>query len=64
MDTHTYLNTDQLAELTGVAASTWRKRRVTGDTPKFLKIGARCVYRLSDVEAWLAERERVATCQA
>ncbi|WP_417495619.1 helix-turn-helix transcriptional regulator [Maricaulis sp.] len=59
-----YLNTKALAELTGVAASTWSKRRLTGDTPPYRKVGRRVLYLRSDVEAWLDGCARQSTSDA
>lgn len=57
------INTPELERRTGVDASTWAKRRLSGDSPPFLKIG-RCVrYRWSDVEAWLAAQTRTSTSE-
>jgi predicted DNA-binding transcriptional regulator AlpA len=56
-----YVDTTTLASRTGIAASTWCKRRVTGDTPKFLKIGTRVLYRLADVEKWMEAHARDST---
>ena len=56
-----YLNTRQLAEHTGIAASTWNKRRLTGDGPSYIKAGRRVLYRWSDVAAWLAGHARNST---
>ncbi len=59
-----FLSTQQLAAKTGIAAGTWHKRRMTGDTPAYIKVGARCIYRWSDVAAWLVAHERRATSDA
>ena len=59
-----YLNTTQLAEHTGIAASTWNKRRLTGDGPVFCRVGRRVLYRWSDVEAWFSEHTRKSTSDA
>lgn len=53
----------ELARITGTSVSMWQKRRVTGNTPPFIKIGKVCRYRLSDVEDWLRTRERKNTSQ-
>jgi predicted DNA-binding transcriptional regulator AlpA len=42
-----------LEKLTG---SSWQKARLTGDGPKFLRLGRLVRYRASDVAAWLASR--------
>jgi predicted DNA-binding transcriptional regulator AlpA len=45
-----------LERLTGRARSSWQKARLTGDGPKFLRLGRLVRYRASDVAAWLAAR--------
>ena len=45
-----------LERLTGRARSSWQKARLTGNSPKFIRLGRLVRYRLSDVEAWLAAR--------
>tara|TARA_R110002124_G_scaffold183210_1_gene350610 strand:+ start:1552 stop:1752 length:201 start_codon:yes stop_codon:yes gene_type:complete len=64
MNASEYVDTTQLARHTGIAASTWNKRRVTGDSPRWSKIGARVIYRLADVEKWIEERARRSTSDA
>ena len=44
-----------LERLTRRARSSWQKARLTGNSPKFIRLGRLVRYRLSDVEAWLAE---------
>jgi hypothetical protein len=34
-----YLDVNGLAAYTDISASTWNKRRLTGDTPPFIRIG-------------------------
>lgn len=60
----TLIDTNELAEKTGIAASTWNKRRLTGDSPPHMKIGRRVLYRWSDVEAWLEGKLRQSTSDA
>ena len=60
----TLINTSQLALRTGIAASTWNKRRLTGDSPPHVKIGRRVLYRWTDVEAWLESKLRHSTSDA
>lgn len=60
-----YIDTKQLAARTGVSASTWNKRRLTGDGPIFIKAGQhRVLYRWQDVEAWLLKQARKSTSDA
>lgn len=48
-----YLSVEELEAYTGISASTWNRRRVTGDTPPFCKIGRLVKYRRGDVDQWL-----------
>jgi predicted DNA-binding transcriptional regulator AlpA len=63
MDLHEYVNTRKLAEITGISASTWNKRRLTGDTPPFSKIGKSVRYHIPTVRAWMDERMRRSTSE-
>ena len=48
------LTTEDLHKLTGFSKRFWETRRISGDTPPFLRISARSVrYRWGDVEQWL-----------
>ena len=52
------VNTGAVADFLGVKEATvavWRRKR-TG--PPFIRVGNRCLYFLSDVEAWLREEQR------
>lgn len=51
------LSTDELAEMLGVPLSTVYGWNYTRTGPKVIKVGRRCRYRRSDVEAWLASHE-------
>ena len=51
-----YLDTKELARLTKTQPQTWRKMRWRGDSPRFVKLGNRVLYRRSDVERYLADR--------
>ncbi len=56
-----YLTTTQLARLTHSKEQTWRRRRLTGDGPPFVKWGSRVLYRRADVDQWFADRLRTST---
>ena len=56
-----YVTTRELAEITGVSASTWNKRRLTGDSPPFLKVGASVRYHLPTAKDWMGSRQRRST---
>lgn len=61
MDRDEFVNVQKLAEITGISASTWNKRRLTGDTPPFSKIGRSVRYHIPTVKEWMAERARRST---
>jgi hypothetical protein len=56
-----YVDTNTLATITGVSASTWNKRRLTGDTPPFIKVGRSVRYHLPTARVWMADRQRRST---
>ena len=56
-----FLNTKQLEARSNVSASTWAKRRLTGDGPPFRKIGKSVRYFWPDVDNWLRARTRTST---
>ncbi len=58
-----YIDTKDLETLTGISASTWRKRRLTGDTPPFLKVGKSVRYHVPTVREWMAGRQRRSTSE-
>ncbi len=64
MDKDEYVDVRRLAEITGISASTWNKRRLTGDSPPHLKIGKSVRYYLPAVKEWLEARERRSTSQS
>jgi predicted DNA-binding transcriptional regulator AlpA len=57
------LTDDDLARLTGRPKSWYAKLRMTGNGPRFLKIGGKVRYRRGDYEAWLATCERESTAE-
>ncbi len=63
MTTNEYVDTRRLAEITGISASTWNKRRLTGDTPPFSKIGKSVRYHVPTVKEWMTERARRSTSE-
>ena len=59
-----FLTTKQLPEHTGLSASFFEKGRVRGYGPPFIRIksgsrSGKVLYRLADVERWLAAQECV-----
>jgi hypothetical protein len=59
---HRRLRTDQAADYVGLSPSTLEKMRIRGNGPVFEKAGPRVVvYRICDLEDWLAARRRRST---
>ena len=52
------LSANQLEELTGTRASTWRYWAAIGAGPASFKVGRRRVWRRSTVDQWLAKQEQ------
>ena len=55
------LRTAEAAEFCGSSASTLEKLRLTGGGPVYSKIGRRVVYRVQDLDVWLAANRRRST---
>ena len=55
-----YLGCDELEDLTGLPASTWRYWATVDKGPASVKLGRRRLWRKSTVMAWLAEQELIA----
>lgn len=56
-----HLTPADLAARWSITKSALAKQRMVGSGCRFLKVGRRVVYRLSDVEAWEQSRERNST---
>ena len=54
-------DTAELARYLRVSASSLSKWRLTGNGPKFIKIGHKVAYRQSDIDAYLARQTRGST---
>jgi excisionase family DNA binding protein len=59
----TALDTHEAARRTGLASSTLRKLRLTGEGPQFMKLGRAVRYREADLDAWLDERTVLSTSE-
>ena len=56
------LRTPEAAKYLGLAVSTLEKFRLTGDGPRFVRIGVRAVgYLVEDLDSWLRARVRRST---
>jgi predicted DNA-binding transcriptional regulator AlpA len=53
--------TPDAARYVGLAKRTLEKMRLTGDGPRFYKLGRAVVYDTQDLDAWLLERARRST---
>jgi predicted DNA-binding transcriptional regulator AlpA len=58
------LNTEQVAKRCGLSEMTVRKWRMTGEGPRFIRLGRAVRYRLNDLEAFLAGRAFSTTTEA
>ena len=52
METSRFVIQTEAAEILRVSPRTLERLRVTGEGPRFVKIGRRVLYRASDLEAW------------
>lgn len=51
------VDTRTAAEMTGLSKTWLEQLRVKGLGPSWLKVGKRVVYRVTDLESWLAQHE-------
>jgi hypothetical protein len=56
-----YLRPKQAAEYTGIPTSTLAKRRLRGDDPEFIKIGAAVLYDIEVLDRLMASYRRRST---
>jgi predicted DNA-binding transcriptional regulator AlpA len=61
MQTDDFLDTAGASAFLKLSPSTLTKRRLTGDGPKYLKLGRRVVYSRRELEAWTRAHERGST---
>ena len=57
------LNVREAAVRLKLSVSSLNKRRITGDTPPFLKFGRSVRYRRSDLDLWTAKHVRHSTSE-
>ena len=55
------LTTDEGAKYLRLSPRTLERYRVTGEGPRFLKVGRRVLYRQSDLDEWLKNKSRRST---
>jgi hypothetical protein len=63
MSTQLAIDAEEAARRLGIASSTLAKLRQKGAGPAFCKLGRRVVYRLADLESYLAAHQRQSTKQ-
>lgn len=47
------ISAEQAANILNISPSTLAKMRLSGVSPRFIKLGRRVAYRPSDLEAWI-----------
>ena len=52
-----YLDTRQAAAYLGLSPKTLIKMRITGEGPRYAKVGRRVIYDMADLDAWVEERK-------
>ena len=55
------LDTDEAAAYLHLSPRTLERYRVTGEGPRFLKLGRRVLYRRGDLDTWIESRVRRST---
>ena len=55
------MTTDEAAEYVRLSARTLERYRVTGEGPKYLKLGRRVLYQRSELDTWLENKIRRST---
>jgi len=56
-----YLRTPEAARFVGLSLRTLEKHRTYGTGPRYSKLGGRVVYRLEDLQAWVALGTKAST---
>jgi hypothetical protein len=57
-DTQRFIRRGDLPALTGLSLQFFKRAAMRGEGPIFTKAGKACLYRLSDVLAWLEQLEK------
>ena len=58
-----YLNAAEAADYLKVSASMLAKRRLSGDGPRYSKLGKRVLYEIADLDAWIVDRKHRSTSE-
>lgn len=54
-------NAHEAAGYLGLSVSTLAKLRLTGEGPRYVRLGRRVLYDPSDLDAWISARKRTST---
>ena len=58
------VRTREAAEYVGLSASTLEKRRLSGDGPRFVRLGGKAIgYDLKDLDEWIDRQRRMSTSE-
>jgi predicted DNA-binding transcriptional regulator AlpA len=63
MEPKEFVDTRELAQVTGISKSTWDKRRLTGNSPPYIKVGRSVRYHLQTAISWMKNRSRHSTSE-
>ena len=58
-----YISSAEAAEYLNVSQSMLAKRRLSGDGPRYSKLGKRVVYEIADLDVWIADRKHRSTSE-
>lgn len=64
MESSRLLNQTEVAEFLGLSEAWLERARWAGDGPRYIKFGRAVRYKFSDLEKYLANRERTSTSEA
>lgn len=64
MDANKLLNQAEVAEFLGLSKAWLERARWAGDGPRYIKFGRAVRYKISDLEKYLSDRERLSTSDA
>ena len=59
-----YLDTEQAAAYILLSPATLVRMRITGEGPRYAKVGRRVIYAIEDLDAWVEERKQSFTGEA
>ena len=63
MQTARYLNEKQLEKLTGRSIKSLQRDRLKGEGIPYIKFGAKVLYDMQDIEAWMNSRKYQSTSE-